>query len=55
MSRKFTITLQETPEGDLFIEIPQEILDQLGLIEGDLLRYELDETLSGFRIYKDDE
>lgn len=54
MSRKFTIELQETPEGDLFVEFPQEIVDELGLVEGDILRYELDENVDGFRMYKEE-
>jgi hypothetical protein len=54
MSRKFIIELQETPEGDLFIEFPQEIIDEMGLMEGDVLRYELNHDCSGFNMYKED-
>jgi antitoxin component of MazEF toxin-antitoxin module len=43
MSRKFIIEVQETPEGDLMIEFPQEIVDELNLIEGDEVDYELGE------------
>jgi hypothetical protein len=53
MSRKFIIELQETPEGDLILEFPQEIVDELGLVEGDIMRYELDDDGTGFRMYKD--
>lgn len=52
MSRKFIIELQESPEGDLILEFPQEIVDELGLIEGDVLQYELDDDGSGFRMFK---
>jgi|688.fasta_scaffold06919_3 hypothetical protein len=41
MSRKFIIEVQETPEGDLFIEFPQEIIDEMNLMEGDEVDYEL--------------
>jgi hypothetical protein len=54
MSRKFIIELQESPEGDLILEFPQEIVDELGLMEGDVLRYELEEDLGGFRMYKEE-
>jgi hypothetical protein len=54
MSRKFIIELQETADGDLFIEFPQEIIDELGLVEGDELEYELDDGGVGFRMFKVD-
>jgi len=43
MSRKLIIEVQESPEGDLFIEFPQEIIDELSLMEGDEVDYELGE------------
>jgi antitoxin component of MazEF toxin-antitoxin module len=43
MSRKFIIEVQETPEGDLMIEFPQEIIDEMNLMEGDEVNYELGE------------
>lgn len=54
MSRKFIIELQESPEGDLILEFPQEIIDELGLMEGDVLSYEIDDDGSGFRMFKAD-
>lgn len=54
MSRKFIIELQESPEGDLILEFPQEIVDELGLMEGDVLRYELEDDGVGFRMYKEE-
>lgn len=54
MSRKFIIELQESPEGDLILEFPQEIVDELGLMEGDVLRYELEDDGCGFRMYKEE-
>jgi hypothetical protein len=43
MSRKFIIEVQESPDGDLFIEFPQEIIDELSLMEGDEVSYDLGE------------
>lgn len=54
MSRKFIIEVQETSEGDLFIEFPQEIVDELGLIEGDVMRYDMGDDGESFIIRKDD-
>lgn len=54
MSRKFIIELQESPEGDLILEFPQEIVDELGLMEGDVLRYELEDDGLGFRMFKEE-
>jgi len=54
MSRKFIIEVQETTEGDLFIEFPQEIIDELGLIEGDVMKYEIGDDGESFIIKKDD-
>lgn len=54
MSRKFIIEVQETAEGDLFIEFPQEIVDELGLIEGDVMRYDMGDDGESFIIRKDD-
>jgi len=54
MSRKFIIEVRETTEGDLFIEFPQEIIDELGLIEGDVMKYEIGDDGESFIIKKDD-
>jgi antitoxin component of MazEF toxin-antitoxin module len=35
--------VQESPDGDLFIEFPQEIIDELSLMEGDEVSYDLGE------------
>ena len=42
MSNKFIVTLEEDSEGNLLCPIPEEIIENLGLGEGDLLDYELD-------------
>jgi hypothetical protein len=41
MSKTFTITLEEDPEtGDLILPLPQELLDDAGWAEGDVLNWE---------------
>lgn len=52
MSKKFIVEVQETEEGDLIIEFPQEIIDEMGLMEGDELDYDLTEDGQGFIIKK---
>lgn len=52
MSKKFIVQVQETEEGDLIIEFPQEIIDEMGLMEGDELDYDLTEDGQGFIIKK---
>lgn len=42
MSKKFIVTLEEDSEGNLLCPIPEEIIENLGLEEGDILDYELD-------------
>lgn len=42
MSRKFVVTLEEDESGNLFCPIPDEILEELGLVEGDMLNYSLE-------------
>jgi bifunctional DNA-binding transcriptional regulator/antitoxin component of YhaV-PrlF toxin-antitoxin module len=53
MSRKFIIDVQESPEGDLYIEFPQEIIDELGLIEGDIIRYDIGDDGESILLRKD--
>lgn len=53
MSRKFIVEVQETDDGDLIIEFPQEIVDELGLMEGDEMHYELTEDGEGIIMYKE--
>lgn len=42
MSKKFIVTLEEDSEGNLLCPIPIEIIEHLGLEEGDILDYEVD-------------
>jgi hypothetical protein len=34
---KFELTIQEDMLGDLFIELPKEIIEELNLVEGDTI------------------
>jgi antitoxin component of MazEF toxin-antitoxin module len=42
MSRKFIVTLEEDESGNLLCPIPDEIIEELGLVEGDMLNYSLE-------------
>ena len=45
MSKSYTTTLKDCGDGsgDCFVTIPQEILDGLGWVEGDVVELELTE------------
>ena len=40
MSKTYKVTVQEDAEGNAFIELPPELLNSLGWIEGDELVWE---------------
>lgn len=42
MSRKFIVEIEENEDGDYIIQIPDEIIEHLGLVEGDILKYDID-------------
>lgn len=42
MSRKFIVELIEDEEGNLLCPIPDEIIDEMGLTEGDMFDYQID-------------
>ena len=39
MMSKYEVEIQETKEGELYFQIPQELLDKLGWKEGDDLKF----------------
>lgn len=43
MSKRFTITIEEDEHGDLFLPIPEELLEELRWELGDELDHEIDE------------
>lgn len=42
--KKHTVPIQELPNGDQFIELPEEVLKTLGWKEGDEIVWEEDEV-----------
>jgi|TARA_B100001250_G_scaffold129302_1_gene110125 hypothetical protein len=40
MSKRYTLQIEEDYEGDAFIKIPQDLLDELGWLRDDMLEYE---------------
>lgn len=52
MSERFVVEVQETEQGDGFIEIPSKILNELGLEEGDTMLWEQLADGSGFYCVK---
>jgi antitoxin component of MazEF toxin-antitoxin module len=42
MSRKFIVTLEEDESGNLLCPIPEEIIEEMGLVEGDMFDYQID-------------
>lgn len=41
---RYTVEVQETPDGELFFELPQDLLDELGWREGDTVKWTVTET-----------
>jgi hypothetical protein len=39
MSKRYTIPVEEDEHGECFITLPEELLDETGWVEGDLLEY----------------
>ena len=37
--KKYTVQVQETPDGEQFIEFPPKLLDQVGWVEGDEIKW----------------
>jgi bifunctional DNA-binding transcriptional regulator/antitoxin component of YhaV-PrlF toxin-antitoxin module len=37
----YTVEVQENEQGELFIEFPDELIDELGWKEGDILNWDL--------------
>jgi hypothetical protein len=41
MSTNYIIEVQENEEGDCFIELPEDLVEELGWLEGDVLSWDL--------------
>lgn len=42
MSKKYTLTLEEDETGDLVLKLPDEAIEELGWLEGDIISYSVD-------------
>jgi antitoxin component of MazEF toxin-antitoxin module len=42
MSKKYTLNLEEDDSGDLFVKLPDDLIEELGWLEGDVISYSLD-------------
>jgi hypothetical protein len=42
MSKKYTLNLEEDDSGDLFVKLPDDLIEELGWLEGDIISYSLD-------------
>ncbi|MEZ8400123.1 hypothetical protein AB6C85_19010, partial [Vibrio splendidus] len=52
LTDKFTIEVTEDLNGDCFIELPEEILNEFNLKEGDTLSWEHIDDKSGYKLKK---
>ncbi|MEZ8306673.1 hypothetical protein [Vibrio splendidus] len=52
MSEEFIIEVTEDLNGDCFIELPEEILNEFNLKEGDTLSWEHIDDKSGYKLKK---
>jgi|APGre2960657373_1045057.scaffolds.fasta_scaffold767985_1 antitoxin component of MazEF toxin-antitoxin module len=41
MSANYIIEVQEGSDGDCFIELPDDLIEELGWVEGDILSWDL--------------
>lgn len=55
MSKKFVLDVKENEEGELYIVLPDDVLDELGWVEGDELDYQYDESNESILITKVEE
>lgn len=43
MKTRWTVTIEDTEEGDLILPLPSDMLETLGWVEGDTLEWKEDE------------
>ena len=43
MNKSWTVTVEEDKEGNLVLPLPQEMIDELGWLTGDVLNMDIDE------------
>jgi hypothetical protein len=49
---RYVVKVQETPDGELFVELPQELIDQLGWEVGDEVKWEESEICEDWGEHK---
>ena len=49
---RYVVKVQETPDGELFVELPQELIDQLGWEVGDEVEWEESEICEDWGEHK---
>jgi|TARA_B100000131_G_scaffold34717_1_gene31899 bifunctional DNA-binding transcriptional regulator/antitoxin component of YhaV-PrlF toxin-antitoxin module len=54
MSKRFTLKIEETYDGDCYVNIPQDLMDECGWKAGDVLEYE-EETDGSVILIKSEE
>jgi antitoxin component of MazEF toxin-antitoxin module len=42
MSKKYTLNLEEDDNGDLYVNLPDDVIEELGWLEGDVISYSLE-------------
>ena len=53
MDNKYTIEVQEDKNGELFIELPIDLLNQMGWAEDTIIEWLVDDDKVTIREYKD--
>ena len=53
MKDKYTVEVQEDKDGELFIELPVELLNQMGWAEDTLIEWLIDDDKVTIREHKD--
>ena len=54
MSKRFTLQIEETYDGDCYVNIPKDLMDECGWKAGDVLEYE-EETDGSVILIKSEE
>ena len=54
MSKRYVLEVQEDEHGEVFVELPEELLEEAGWLVGDVLEYS-EETDGSIRLEKVEE
>jgi len=50
--RSMIIDVQEDENGELFLQFPDDLMEQLGWAEGDIINWDIDETTGHITVRK---